>query len=199
MPDTREKILTAAWTLLEEESGKGVRMADVAKRAGVSRQAVYLHFPGRAELLIATTRYIDQVKDVDGRLAACRSAPTALGRLDAFIDAWGAYIPEVHGVCSALMAMMDSDAAAAAAWDDRMTALREGCAAAVGSLTAEGVLREFEDETSAVDVLWMLLSVRNWEHLTLHCGWSQARYVAGIKEMVRRALVQRGAADDPPS
>ena len=44
-------------------------MSDVAKQAGISRQAVYLHFPSRAELLIATTRYIDQVKDIDGQLA----------------------------------------------------------------------------------------------------------------------------------
>lgn len=188
--DTRERILTATWSLLEDDDGRGVRMADVAKRAGVSRQAVYLHFPSRAELLVATTRHIDAIHDVDGRLAASRSAAGGLARLEAFIDAWAAYIPEVHGVCSALLAMRDTDAAAAAAWDDRMAALREGCAAAVQGLSDEGLLRPDLDSAGATDILWTLLSVRNWEHLCRDCGWPQDRYAAAMKDLARRALIE---------
>ena len=187
-PDTRERILTAAWTLLEEGGGRGVRMADVARQAGLSRQAVYLHFPSRAELLIATTRYIDAVKDVEGRLAECRAAVGGFARMEAFIRAWCAYIPEVHGVCGALLAMRDSDAEAAAAWDDRMDALREGCAAVVRDLAADGSLRADLDGEAATDLLWTLVSVRNWEHLIGDRGWSQERYVAAMVMMARRVL-----------
>ena len=70
---TRTRILQAALKLLEASQGQGVRMADIAKQAGVSRQAVYLHFSTRAELLIATTLYLDEVKGSDARLAASRS------------------------------------------------------------------------------------------------------------------------------
>ena len=42
--ETREKIMRATWKLLEESGGSGVRMSDIAKAAGISRQAVYLHF-----------------------------------------------------------------------------------------------------------------------------------------------------------
>ncbi|MBA2782057.1 MAG: helix-turn-helix transcriptional regulator, partial [Rubrobacteraceae bacterium] len=38
---TRTRILEATWRLMEERSGQGVRMRDVAEAAGVSRQAVY--------------------------------------------------------------------------------------------------------------------------------------------------------------
>ena len=124
--ETRDRILDAAWTLLEERAGSGVRMSDIARQAGISRQAVYLHFPTRAELLVALTRHIDRVKDTDKRLEASRSAAGGLERLDAFIDAWGNYIPEIHGVARALIAMKDTDEAAAAAWDDRMQAVRHG-------------------------------------------------------------------------
>ncbi|MEO1505580.1 MAG: helix-turn-helix domain-containing protein, partial [Pseudomonadota bacterium] len=79
--DTRTRILQAAWRLLEEGAA-GVRMSDIAKAAGVSRQAVYLHFPTRAKLLIDTTRYVDEVKNIDDRLAASRAA-TGIDRLDA--------------------------------------------------------------------------------------------------------------------
>lgn len=191
VPDTRVRILTAAWTLLEEGGGRGVRMVDVARQAGVSRQAVYLHFPSRAELLIATTRYIDEVKDVEGRLAECRAAVGGRARMEAFIRAWCGYIPEVHGVCGALLAMRDSDAEAAAAWDDRMAALREGCAAVVHDLAADGDLRHELDAEEATDLLWTLVSVRNWEHLTGDRGWSQERYVSAMQMMAQRVLCER--------
>ena len=57
--DTRERILKETWHLMEKRRGQGVRIEDVAQAAGVSRQAVYLHFGSRAELLIATTHYLD--------------------------------------------------------------------------------------------------------------------------------------------
>ena len=87
--ETRERILESAWTLLAESHASAVRMSDIAKRTGISRQAVYLHFPTRAELLIATTRYIDHVKDIDKRLAKSRSAASGLERLNAYVEAWG--------------------------------------------------------------------------------------------------------------
>ena len=68
--DTRERILNAAWKLLEADKAASVRMGDIAKEAGISRQALYLHFSTRAELLVATARYLDDVKNVDQRLAA---------------------------------------------------------------------------------------------------------------------------------
>ena len=62
--DTRTRILEATWRLLEKRCGQGVRMSDIAKEAGVSRQAVYLHFESRKELIIATTKYVDEVKSL---------------------------------------------------------------------------------------------------------------------------------------
>jgi len=186
--ETRTRILNAAWTLLESAGGKGVRMSDIAKTADISRQAMYLHFPTRAELLIATTRHIDMLKGVDERLAASRSATSGLGRLDAFIDAWGNYIPEIYGVAKALLAMQDTDEAARLAWADRMDAVRDGCKAAVGALKADGKLAGSLNVTEATDILWALLSVQTWAHLTLDCGWPQRRYVAKMKELACKAL-----------
>jgi len=186
--ETRTRILNAAWTLLESAGGNGVRMSDIAKTAGISRQAVYLHFPTRAELLIATTRHIDALKGVDARLQASRSATSGLERLDAFIDAWGNYIPEIYGVAAALLAMQDTDEAARLAWADRMAAVRHGCKAAVTALKTDGKLTGGHSTNEATDILWALLSVQTWAHLTHDCGWPQRRYVATMKELARKAL-----------
>ena len=185
---TRQRILETTWKLLENGGGGAVRMSDIAKAAGISRQALYLHFPNRAELLVATTRHVDEVHDIDALLAASRSAAGGAARLETWIAAWGNYIPRIYGIGKALMAMQDSDAEAAAAWDGRMQAVREGCAAAVAALARDGLLTPALTETEAVDLLWSFLSVRVWEQLRLTCGWDQARYVAHLQRSLARAL-----------
>ena len=49
-------------------------MTDIVKTAGISRQAVYLHFPTRAEFLIATAQHLDEIENVDARLEPRRTA-----------------------------------------------------------------------------------------------------------------------------
>ncbi|MEL7047941.1 MAG: TetR/AcrR family transcriptional regulator [Pseudomonadota bacterium] len=186
--ETRKRILDCTWTLLEDDPGSAVRMTDIAKAAGISRQAVYLHFPTRAELLIATTRHLDEVKNVDARLAKSRAAVTGEDRLDAFIDAWGNYIPEIYGVAKALLAMKDTDDEANAAWTDRMQAVRHGCEAAVKALRRDGQLSETLTTRQSVDALWSLLSVRHWEQLVIDCGWSQKHYISHMKRTAKQML-----------
>lgn len=188
---TRTRILNSAWRLLESGTASAVRISDIAKEAGISRQALYLHFPNRADLLVAVTRHIDKVKDVEARLAASRAAASGPERLEAFISAWGAYIPEIYGVGKALMAMQESDAEARDAWADRMRALREGCAVAVAALERDALLAPDLTAGTATDLLWTLLSVRNWEQLTLQCGWSQDRYVSEMTALARKALIRQ--------
>ncbi|NNG03841.1 MAG: TetR/AcrR family transcriptional regulator [Inquilinus sp.] len=188
-PTTRERILKASLNLLEASQGQGVRMTDIAKRAGITRQALYLHFATRAELLIATTHYLDALKGTDARLLASRTARSGTERLDAFIEAWGRYIPEIYGIAKALLAMRDTDAAAAQAWDQRMRDMREGCEAAIAALDRDGNLSPDHTPDQATDILWTLLSVRNWEQLTVACGWPQERYVETLKSLARRLFV----------
>ncbi len=174
--------------LLEDDQGAAVRMSDIARKAGISRQAVYLHFPTRADLLIATTRYVDEVKHVDRRLAVSRRATSGAQRLDAFIEAWGNYIPEIYAIAKALIAIENSDEAARLAWADRMQAVRHGCDAAIKALKQDGVLSPDHAPKEATDILWTLLSVQNWEQLTGKCGWSQKRYIKNMKALARRVL-----------
>ena len=187
--ETRTRILDAARNLLEAGGGKGVRMSDIARKAGISRQAVYLHFPTRAELLTAVTHHLDVIKDVDARLAKSRAA-TGVSRLDAFIEAWGNYIPEIYGVARALMILQETDMEAAEAWADRLRAVREGCAAAVNALDQAGQLNPDHSVDEATDLLWALLSVRNWEQLTRDCGWPQEKYIEKMQALARQALVK---------
>lgn len=55
-------------------------MGDIAAAAGISRQAVYLHIASRTELLVATTRYLDEALEADTRLAPSRATNTGVER-----------------------------------------------------------------------------------------------------------------------
>lgn len=187
--DTRTRILEATVQTLEKSGGHGVRMGDIAKETGISRQAVYLHFASRADLLIAATRYLDEKLDVDRRLAPSRAATTGVERLRLYIECWGNYIPEIYGVAKALMMARDTDEAAAAAWQDRMLAMRDGCRAAIDALHADGMLVAGWTRPKATDALWTMLLVPNWENLTMACGWSTREYVARMQAIAERAFV----------
>lgn len=188
--DTRDKILAATVHMLEKHGGKGVRMGDIAKQTGISRQAVYLHFASRTELLVAATRYLDEKLDVDKRLAPSRAATSGVERLALYIECWGNYIPEIYGVAKALMVAQDSDDAAAAAWKDRMLAMRDGCRAAIEALHRDGDLAPGWTQPKAVDALWTMLLVPNWENLTGECGWSTKDYVRWMKAVASRTFVR---------
>ncbi|HEX2282745.1 MAG TPA: TetR/AcrR family transcriptional regulator [Thermomicrobiales bacterium] len=188
--ETRDRILEATRRLMEEHRGQGVRMRDVADAAGVSRQAVYDHFGSRAKLLVETTHYVDEVRGLEERRRRFREATTGVERLEAYVEFWGNFIPEVYGMAKALLAVRETDEAAAAAWDDRMGAVRESCRATIEALYREGMLAREWSREEAVDLMWTMLSIRNWEQLTLECGWSSSQYVGRMQKLLKRALVR---------
>jgi len=190
--ETRTRILEATWRLMVQRRGQGVRMRDVAEAAGVSRQAVYLHFGSRAELMVATARYGDEVRGHDERLRRYRAATTGVELLEASVEFWGNYIPEIYGIARALLAARESDKAVAAAWNDRMGAVRERCRNIIEALHRDGMLAPEWPIDEATDLLWTMLSIRNWESLTIECGWSTSRYVLRMQELSKRIFV-RGA------
>lgn len=187
--ETRTRILKASVRLLEEHRGRSVRMGDIAKAAGISRQAVYLHFASRADLLEASTRYLDEKLGLEQRLARSRSAESGAERLDAYIEFWGKYIPEIYGVAKALLDAQDTDEAAAVAWNERMSAMRDGCRAAIESLEGDGSLSKAWNTREAIDFLWTMLSVRSWEQLTQECGWSSRKYIRRMQAVARQTFV----------
>lgn len=186
---TRVRILDATWKLMEKQRGQGVRMGDIAKAAGVSRQAVYLHFESRIELMRATTQYVDERLGLDERIAHVKAAGDGGEALARFVEMWGNYMPEIYGLAKALLAVRDSDEAAAEAWDECMGCLRDAGGEIVDGLIGEGVLRDGLGREEAVALLWTMLSIQNWEQLTVGCGWSQGAYVERMRGVLGRVLI----------
>lgn len=176
--------------LLEQSRGQVVRLQDIAEAAGVSRQAIYLHFGSRSGLMVATVQHIDETAGFAERTQPVRDEEDSLKALDLFVDFWAEYVPTVYGLAKQLLVLRETDEGAAAAWQDRMDGLRNGaCRYLVERLEGDGRLdSEWRLET-AVDVLWTIISVQTWESLVVDRGWSKEQYAAKLKQMIRRALV----------
>ena len=187
-PTTRTRILDATRDLLDSNPGTAARMSDIAKRAGVSRQALYLHFPNRTELFIASTKQQDEAFGLNAALAAGLCSGRGHDRLKALVEVWGNYIPYIFGMAKTLMVLKETDDEAARAWNERMADFREACATVVTVLARDGQLTAAMTQEEATDWLWTQLSITNWELLTRTCGWDQARYVMMIQQATYRML-----------
>lgn len=192
--DTKTRILEATWKLMEESRGQGARMSDIAKAAGISRQAVYLHFESRTDLMIATTSYVDEIKGLEGRLKAFEKASSGVEVLETLVEVWGKYIPEIYGLAKALLSTRETDEAAAAAWNSSMGCLRDACRDVVEALEADGELAPEWAAKDAIEMLLTLISIYNWEQLTVESGWSTDQYIKHMKMLLKRALVKSGRA-----
>ena len=121
--ETRERILAATWKLMEKSRDLQVRIADIAAAAGVSRQAVYLHFGNRANLLLAAVQYRDRISPVQN-IARAAEEDAVPGALANFVAAWFEHIPRIEPVAHLLSAASQTDPEAKVAWEDRMSLLR---------------------------------------------------------------------------
>jgi AcrR family transcriptional regulator len=74
-PDTRSRILESARALLMKRQGANVSMEEIGRKAGVSRQAVYLHFADRGDLFVALVQYVDEKRGLADEVERLRNAP----------------------------------------------------------------------------------------------------------------------------
>ena len=192
-PQTRRGILDAAWTLLEER-GTGVRIADIAAKAGVSRQTVYLHFGDRASLFVALGDHVDISFGRDQLRAHVFGAPTAVESLRRWVQTMSWYTAKIDSVSRVLELAAESDEALAAVWRDRMTGRRGHVRRIAERLAAEGQLVDGWTVESAGDLIFTVTLPGPWRVLTTVVGWSEERYADEITRMLERSLIANRSA-----
>ena len=188
--DTRTRILNTTWQLLEEDPKQSPHMRDIAKAVGISRQALYLHFSSRTELMIATMRYVDEAKGLNEQLGSLQTAATGVELLEKSVVIWGNYIPEIYGIAKTMMSTRNTDEAAAAAWDDSMKCLQDACQEIITVLADEKNLVPEWSQTEALEMLCALLSINTWEELTVERGWSTAKYIDSMQKLLKRSFIR---------
>ena len=178
--------------MFEEHGYYDIALGAVAKKAGVSRQAIYLHFPSKAELLTALHLHIFATDVVP----ALERHPTtdAMNALDA-LDATIAVDVEV---ASKVWRIHDSLAMARWQYPEVEETLRPREEERYGELLdlgrrleREGALPPTISARTLADMLWGLINAGTYRSLVIERGWSLDQYRRWVRTTIR---LQIGAA-----
>ncbi len=188
-PDTRIAILDAARALFEEQGYFGAGLEAVAKKAGVSRQAIYLHFASKGDLL---TELHLRIYETDVVPALERNPiwtkPTALDALDAAIAVDAEVASKVWAIHEALVVARrhfpEVDDTLRPREDERYQELVR-----LGRwLKKEHNLPPRMEAGTFADMLWGLNSLGTFQNLVIERQWSVDRYVSWVRDTIRLQL-----------
>jgi len=182
----RRRIFEAAWNLIVVRGEAGFTMAQVARKAKISRQALYLHFADRAQLLDALVRYADEKRGLTSAIQDIVDAPTAREALARMVSLQARQNPRIWAIALAFEAVRRTDKAAQRSWQGRQTRRLETCRAIIERLRREGELRPTRPMEEAADLLYVITSLRTWEELVRVRGWTADEY----QERITRLLVE---------
>ena len=186
---TRAALLSAAHAILEEEGFEGLTMTAVAEHAGVTRRALYMHFPGRGELVGAL---FDHVADVEGLADSLRGvweAPDAVSALDEWAAHLARYHPRLLAVDRALQAVWHRDPDAALHRRRVVAEKLANCRRLAGRLDEERRLAPGWTADSASDMLFALISSDMIEALVVDRRWSREQLTEGLALLLRSTFV----------
>jgi AcrR family transcriptional regulator len=190
-PATRRRICEAALRLIVKRGGADVPLADVAKAARVSRQALYLHFKDRAALFLAVAQHADDKRGLPEAIRRLQQASTGLEALHRFAATRAALNPEIWPLARILDNVRRDDPAAEITLQRRVVQRLGACRAIVDQLARDGSLRGGLEPAIAADLLWAFTSLRTWEDLVLVRGWTAAQYEERLVATLLRLLTNK--------
>jgi AcrR family transcriptional regulator len=198
---TRAALLAATRAILEEGGFAGLTMATVAERAGVTRRAVYLHFPSRAELIAAL---FDFVTESEGLSDSTRPVWEASDGASA-LDEWARHIARFHAkvrpVARAFEQVWQSDPDAAAHRARYLDEQLDACRRLARRLHDEARLAPGWTVETASETLWSLISIDMLDRLFDRQGWTLDRFAKNYALLLRSAFVATAPTEphgDPP-
>jgi AcrR family transcriptional regulator len=190
---TRAAVLAAAHAILKEEGFEALTMTAVAKRAGVTRVAVYMHFASRAKLVEGLFDYVAGAEGLAASLQAVWDAPDAVTALDGWAAHLARYHPRVLAVDRALQRVWRDDPDAAAHRRRVVSEKLANCRRLARRLDDEGRLAGGWTVQSATDMLFALISSDMIEALTVDRRWSRDRLAEHLALLFRSTFVSGGA------
>jgi AcrR family transcriptional regulator len=188
-PQTRARILDVTWELIAAH-GARLKLSEVAGRAGVSRQALYLHFGDRTGLLVALVDHMDTTLELGPALTHVMAAPTGEELLDRAMRLNTEFWTAVAPVANVLQGAQHDEDALGAAWRDRMTFRLHAFAEMTRTIADMDELAEDWTVEDAAAVVYAVAHFDTWRELTDRLGWSDDHYVDRMARMLGRSLLR---------
>jgi AcrR family transcriptional regulator len=182
---TRAALLAAAHAILEEQGFEALTVTAVAERTGVTRRAVYMHFPTRAELVGAIYDYVAEVEGLGESLQRVWAAPDALVALDEWAAHLARYHPRLLAVDRAVQRVWQDDPDAAAHRARVVSGKLANARRLARWLADEGRLSGAWTVESAADMLFALVASDVIEALIVDRRWSRKRLAQKLALLFR--------------
>ncbi|MGI5146315.1 TetR/AcrR family transcriptional regulator [Plantactinospora sp. CA-294935] len=182
LPDSRTRILAAALHILREQAEPSMGM--IAARAGLSRQAVYLHFDSRDELLVAVADWANATIGLPERLDQVAQAESARRMLGLFIDVAVWHASQIGPAIRTLDRIMETDSALAERWRTR-NGRAAHAARIIDSLAKQ---RQLRPDLSTVEATTLLGALTRPDVITDLLN-------AGLAEITAAQLLQRAVEE----
>jgi AcrR family transcriptional regulator len=163
-------------------------MAAVAEGAGVTRRAVYLHFPSRADLVAALFDYVTEEEHLADSLSDVWSSPDSVAALDAWAHHIARFHTRVMTVTRAVEQVHRTDPDAAAHRDRYLQEQLAACTRLASWLESEGRLAPGWSNQVASEMLWALISVEMFERLIIERHWSNGRLAKYLSQLLQSAF-----------
>jgi AcrR family transcriptional regulator len=191
---TKDRIFDAAQLLIVVRGAAAatITMAEIARKAKISRQALYLHFADRAELLDALVARVNERRDLAGEIQKIVDAPSGREAIRRLVRLQAAQNPGIWPVALAFEVIRRTDRAAQRSWQHRQTKRVSACRAIVDRLRRERDLRADLSVDAATDLLYVMTSLRTWEDLVVGQGWTADNYEERVTRLLTEALTISG-------
>jgi AcrR family transcriptional regulator len=165
-------------------------MSEIASKAGVTRQLLYLHFDSRTALLVELSRRLDASARTPELQATIDDAPTGREALRAAVRVQAAIKPKIYALATSLELLAPNDDAAAAAIAERESARHGRCRAVIRRVRQEGDLASGWSAAAATDLMWSATSLRAWVELVKGRRWSSATWIKRTTAVLESSLLK---------
>jgi AcrR family transcriptional regulator len=187
-PQTRLRILETARRLIADH-GSEVKLSQIAQEAGVSRQAIYLHFGDRTQLLVALVRHMDDSLNLGASLAYVQAADDSAELIARTMDLHADFSTAIDSVALILESAQYGEQDLGTAWRDRMRYRHQVHRDLVRRIAERGDLASEWTVDDAADLFYAVSLPGPWRELTRELGWTNERYSAAMTTLLSRALL----------
>ena len=171
---TRRRILEVAARLFADRGYAATTMQAVASEAGVSLATVYLHFAGRAAMVVALAEEVVAAPDLSVERVEREPDPVAQVRLSAGIIR---RLNERSWVLTDILrSQRGRDEELTRLWARWQGGHLEAVRRAVAALAERGGLRAGLSAEEATDILYAVAGTEVYRAIVHERGWSPARY-----------------------
>jgi AcrR family transcriptional regulator len=190
--ETRGRIIEAARALLSQSGYHGASVDEIAERAGVSRQTVYVQFGTKRGVLQALAEHIERESYGRDMVEGAHDTESPAETIRNGISDQLAFFAANADLLRTFKAQAAHDPDFRDVWEDRRRERLGVIRMLLGELRGDWRLQAGWNIDDASDWLWSLTNFERYDEMVVERGWPIERLVERLREAVD-TVIYRGS------